>query len=225
VPRPKQRTPELRDRVLRVALDVLAEDGVAGLTTRAVAARAGTSVPAIYELFGDKAGLVRELFVEGFRRLADRMVAVGVTDDPRDDLLRLIAAYRRFVRDSPTLADVMFSKPFAAMGPGPDGVAAGVTAREAVVDAVRRAIDGGVVAGDPVDVAHVLLALAQGLVAQEAAGWLGRSPESVERRWALALDATLDGLRPGRPGPLTGTGDAASRGSRPTDSRNGPTLR
>ena len=82
------------------------------------------------------------------------------------------------------------------MGPGPDGVLAGVTARETVVDAVRRAIDAGVVAGDPVDVAHVLLAMAQGLVAQESAGWLGRSSESVERRWARALDATLDGLRP-----------------------------
>jgi hypothetical protein len=28
-----------------------------------------TSVPAVYELFGDKAGLVREIFFEGFRRL------------------------------------------------------------------------------------------------------------------------------------------------------------
>ena len=196
MPRPKQRTPELRDRVLHAALAVLAEEGVGGLTTRAVAQRAGTSVPAIYELFGDKAGLVREVFVEGFRRLASCIAELSVTDDPRGDLVRLLAAYRRFVRDNPRLADVMFSKPFADVGPGPDGVAAGIASRDGFVDAVRRAVDAGVVAGDPVDVAHVLLAMAQGLVSQEAAGWLGRSPASIERRWALAVDVALDGLRP-----------------------------
>lgn len=58
VPRPKQRTPELRDEVLRVALTMLATDGVEGFTTRRVASGASTSVPAVYELFGDKAGLV-----------------------------------------------------------------------------------------------------------------------------------------------------------------------
>ena len=60
VPRPKQRTSELRDQVLRVALDLLSRDGVAGFTARAVAQSAATSVPAVYELFGDKAGLVQE---------------------------------------------------------------------------------------------------------------------------------------------------------------------
>ena len=65
MPRPKQRTPELRDHVLHVALATLAADGVTGFTTRNVARQAQTSTPAVYELFGDKAGLVREVFFEG----------------------------------------------------------------------------------------------------------------------------------------------------------------
>jgi hypothetical protein len=40
----------------------------------------------------------------------------------------------------------------------------------------------------------VLLALAQGLAAQESAGWLGSSRESRDRRWELAVAAVLDGL-------------------------------
>src|SRR5215467_676533 len=60
MPRAKQRTAALRDRVLQVAVAMLASDGVAGFTTRRVAERAATSTPAVYELFGDKAGLVRE---------------------------------------------------------------------------------------------------------------------------------------------------------------------
>ncbi len=67
MPRAKQRTPELRDRVLDVAITTLGEEGIARFTTRRVAERAGTSVPAVYELFDDKAGLVRAMFFEGFR--------------------------------------------------------------------------------------------------------------------------------------------------------------
>jgi AcrR family transcriptional regulator len=48
---------------------MLATEGVAGFTTRRLAAAASTSTPAVYELFGDKAGLLRELFYEGFRQL------------------------------------------------------------------------------------------------------------------------------------------------------------
>jgi hypothetical protein len=38
------------------------------------------------------------------------------------------------------------------------------------------------------------VALAHGLSVQEAGGWLGTSPASVERRWTLAFEAALDGL-------------------------------
>ena len=72
MPRAKQRTPELRDRVLDVAITTLGEEGIARFTTRRVAERAGTSVPAVYELFDDKAGLVRAMFFEGFRLLGAR---------------------------------------------------------------------------------------------------------------------------------------------------------
>ena len=48
--------------------------------------------------------------------------------------------------------------------------------------------------GDATDVAHVLLATAQGMAAVEVAGWLG-SKALVDRRWRLAVDAVLAGLR------------------------------
>jgi hypothetical protein len=67
----------------------------------------------------------------------------------------------------------MFSRPVADFQPGPDEARAGV------------------------DIAHILLAAAQGLAAQETAGWLGTSKASVDRRWALGIGAVLDGLTPG----------------------------
>ena len=81
MPRAKQRTPELRDRVLEVAIATLGEEGIARFTTRRVAERAGTSVPAVYELFDDKAGLVRAMFFEGFRLLGGELAKIPQTDD------------------------------------------------------------------------------------------------------------------------------------------------
>ena len=63
----------LRERLLASAVDLLAEGGAGGLTARSVAARAETSAPALYELFGDKSGVVRELYFEGFRMLGDEL--------------------------------------------------------------------------------------------------------------------------------------------------------
>lgn len=193
MPRAKQRTPELRDHLLRVAVDVLAREGVAGFTTRRVARAAETSPPAVYELFGDKAGLVRAVFFEGFRLLRGRLEAVAATDDARADLLALAAVLRRFAADEPVLADVMFSRPFADFDPTPDEAEAGAGVRRLIVRTVRRAVDDGALHGDPTDVAHGLLALTLGLAAAEQSGRLGTSRASRDRRWSTALDALLTG--------------------------------
>ena len=194
MPRAKQRTSALRDRVLQVALDLLARAGVAGFTTREVARGAQTSTPAVYELFGDKAGLVRGVFFEGFRLLRRYLEPVDASGDPRRDLVRLVATYRAFLRDHPALAHVMFSRPFADFDPGPEERAAGTAVREFIVARVQRCIDAGVFAGDATDIAHVLVALTQGLAAAELAARLGTSPASIDRRWTLGVAAVLDGL-------------------------------
>ncbi|HWX96539.1 MAG TPA: TetR/AcrR family transcriptional regulator [Solirubrobacteraceae bacterium] len=194
MPRAKLRTPELRDHVLSVAVDLLARDGVAGFTARRIATEANTSTPAIYELFGDKSGLVREVFFEGFRLLRRQLDAVDRSDDPRADLLELLSRYRGFMRENPVLSDVMFSRPFTDFEPGPAELDASGSVRIFIVELVSRCIEAGVLRGDPTDVAHVLVALVQGLAAAENAGRLGTSIESVDRRWALAVKAAIDGL-------------------------------
>jgi AcrR family transcriptional regulator len=198
VPRAKQRTGQLREHIVQVAVAMLAADGVGEFTTRKVAERAQTSPPAVYELFGDKAGLVREVFFEGFRLLGDCFGRLRESDDPRADLLRAVQVFRAFASGNPVLTQVMFSRPFADFDPGPAEVEAGAATREFIVHRVRRCIRAGIIDGDPADIAHGLLALAQGLAMQEAAGWLGSSRASVNRRWNLAVRALLAGLAPAR---------------------------
>lgn len=196
MPRAKLRTPELRAQVLQAAEATLAEDGPAGFTTRRVAERASTSAPAIYELFGDKGGLIRELFYEGFRRLVDDLDGFEPTDDPRVDIEHLIARFRSFARTNPALFAIMFSRPFTDFDPGADERRAGARAQRVVLDQVKRATASGDLAGDPTDIALALLALALGLATQETAGWMGSSKAAVDRRWQLGVTALLDGLRP-----------------------------
>jgi AcrR family transcriptional regulator len=196
MPRPKQRTPELRDQVLTAAVAVLAEHGVAGLTARRVASDAGTSTSAVYELFGDKGGLVRAIFFEGFRALRRHLESSVDAEDERFALRQIVQALRTFMAGSPVLARVMFERPFADFDPGPDDIAAGAAVREFIVGQAQRAVTAGAISADATDVSHVLIGLALGLAAQESAGWLGTSPASADRRWSIGIEALLDGLSP-----------------------------
>jgi AcrR family transcriptional regulator len=200
MPRTKQRTPELRAKLLDSAVDLLGREGSAGFTTRSIARAADTSPPAVYELFGDRGGLIREVFFEGFRLLGARLAAVEQTADPRADLIAMTGTYRDFVRRNPELAQVMFSRPFTDFSPGGAEIRKSGSVRERIVAAVRRCIEAGVLVGDEIDIAHAIVALTQGLAAAESARRLGTSKASVDRRWTLAIDALLDGFAPGQVG-------------------------
>jgi AcrR family transcriptional regulator len=194
MPRAKQRTPELRDRVLLHAVDLLARDGVGGFTARRIAREAATSTPAVYELFGDKAGLLREVFFEGFRLLRQRLDELPRTADPRADLIALADAYRDFIHKHPVLAQLMFSRPFADFDPGESELRAGASVRKFIVERVRAAIDADVLRGDATDVSHIFVATVQGLAAADLDGRLGNSRAAIDRRWRLAIDALIMGF-------------------------------
>ena len=199
VPRTKQRTNALRERGVASALAVLAEEGVAGLTTRTVARRANASVPAIYEVFGDKAGLIREVFVEGFRLLADELEQIAESADPLHDLLQVCEAFRQFVLANPVLAQTMFSRPFAEFHPTTDDNKAGLRVSKVFVHHARAAVRAGALQGDPTDIAHMFFAFVEGLAAAESANRLGGSKQSIDRRWRVSLSALIKGLQPPQP--------------------------
>ena len=189
--RPKLRDAQLRERILHSALELLEAEGVGAVTTRAVARRAGTSAPAIYELFGDKTGLVRALFFEGFRQLGDAYGAIALTDDPVGDLHATANAFRRFALERPKLFLIMFSQPFASFEPTPAERRLGETTRHFVTARIRRAIDSGDLGGDAGDLEHTFVGLALGLATQETGGWLGSSRSACDRRWRKGFDALL----------------------------------
>lgn len=194
MPPRKQRTPALRKRIRVEALDLLERGGPAGLRARAVATAAGTSTAAVYELFGDKAGLIRSLYDEGFEQLREDLESLSLTDDPAQDVRELFQATRRFGRKRPQLFEVMFSRPFEEFEPDQDDRRMTGSLFSLVVERVARWLEHEGSEADPIDVARVLISANRGLIADENAGILGSTPASRSRRWNLTFDALLAGI-------------------------------
>jgi len=194
VGRPKVRTEDLRDDVLRCTLAALEEGGPLAVSARRVAASAGTSTGALYEFFGDKAGLVRAAYVEGFAALQRALAGVEPDDDARRSLVRVLAASRTFAQQRPMLFELMYARPFAEFAPGVGDREAAVGVYRTIVGAVRRWLREAGSDLSATEAAHVLVAAHRGFVATELAGIAGSTPASVERRYRRGVAAVLDGL-------------------------------
>lgn len=89
---------ELRDVVVRVATDLLAQVGdVQALTMRAVAAAAGVTAPSVYRHFPDKETLVQTIIAERFDEFTTALDAAAAAAGA-DPLARLEAMARAYVR-------------------------------------------------------------------------------------------------------------------------------
>ncbi|MCD0444008.1 TetR/AcrR family transcriptional regulator [Glycomyces sp. A-F 0318] len=195
MPRPRKRDyDDLRRDLIDAGGRLLADEGPAALSTRRVAQATGTSTTAVYSLFGDKAGLVREMFVEGFDRLAAAFAAVPRTGDPLADLLALGDAYRANALANPHLYELMFARPVPEFRPAPEAGRRIRSTFDALVAACARCVEAGVFAeADPDAVAVQLNAMAHGLCSLELRGALGDAAEA-RAHWRRAFAALTRGL-------------------------------
>jgi len=196
VGRPKAYDDALRIRLVEAAAQLLADEGVGAVTTRRVAAAVGTSTTAIYSLIGSKDELVREMHREGFQRLADHLAKVELTDDPLADLSELGAAYHAMAVESPHLYNVMFGVSWPSFEPDAADRRLARGTLQVLVDAVARAVDAGLLEGDPTDLALELWSYNHGLTSLGLTGMLG-PPAAVRRRLASGARALRAGHAPG----------------------------
>lgn len=164
----------MRVRLLESAAHLLAVDGPAGLSTRKVAAAAGTSTMSVYAQFGSMPELVKAVVDEGFDRLADEFQAAPTTDDPIADLGGIFAAYIRHARTSPDLYVVMFGT--ASLGGyrgGPEDLQqTGHYAYDYIAAAAERALTAGRIKGrSPRAIASQIWTALHGYVLLESAGY------------------------------------------------------
>jgi AcrR family transcriptional regulator len=104
----------LRDALLTASLDILAEDGVDGLSLRTIAKATGVSATAPYGHFRDKEDLLAAVAETGFQRLALKMAesATGVKT-VQEKIERLVMGYVRFAQENKQLFSLMFGRELA----------------------------------------------------------------------------------------------------------------
>ena len=192
--RPKEHDEATRERLLDAAERLSAKYGWDALTVRGIAEEAGTSTRAVYALFGSKQGLEQALHEVMFTRLRDLMQGRERSDDPRQDVLNLSLAYRRWATERPErYALAMHRFVGKRRRPrSPEGVAVSRAALQELRDSVQRAHDAGVLVGnrDPEDVVTQLRAAVHGLAEFENLGLLDPDPDA---HWLTAVSALLDG--------------------------------
>ncbi|MGD0145106.1 MAG: TetR/AcrR family transcriptional regulator, partial [Rhizomicrobium sp.] len=100
---------DLRNSLRDAARAILEEEGLAGLSLRAVARRAGVSHAAPYRHYSNHEALLVELAIEGFAELRAEITTAAYGPGLEDDRISDIgAAYMRFVARRPALARLMF---------------------------------------------------------------------------------------------------------------------
>ena len=110
-PRSRYHHGDLREALLEAAESLLEEEGVAGLTLRACARRAGVSHAAPKHHFADVSELLAEVAARSFDRLTETLEAEyrsGSAQDPEARFTGVFRAYVNFARRWPDHFRLMF---------------------------------------------------------------------------------------------------------------------
>ncbi len=100
---------ELREMALKAARNIVKDEGIQKLTTRAVAKRIGYSVGTLYVLFKNADDLKFELNALNLAELRSRMIdATSQISDPAERLMAMGHFYLAFALASPNLWRLMF---------------------------------------------------------------------------------------------------------------------
>jgi AcrR family transcriptional regulator len=177
---------DLRAACLRAAMELLEQDGAAGLSVRAVARRAGVSPGAPYRHYADRDALVSAVAAEGYRELSAYLSAAHPSPSTPDDLAAVAVAYVQFALEHPALFRTMFSDPCDA--DSSERVSATTAIAEYVGALVRRAFPGA----DPGALSTAIWAVVHGLAFLHLDGKLDTStPQAVADRVHAAVLALV----------------------------------
>jgi AcrR family transcriptional regulator len=181
---------DLRAACLRAALELLEEDGAAGLSLRAVARRAGVAPSAPYRHYADRDALISAVAAVGYRELAGFLAAASPAPSTPEDLAAVAVAYVQFALQRPALFRMMFGEPCDRESG--ERVAATAAITEYVAGIVRSCFPGA----DAESLAIALWAFVHGLAFLYLDGKFDASTtDAVPNRVEAAVHALLTASR------------------------------
>lgn len=134
---------DLRRQVLDAALEVIIDKGLASLSFREVARRAGVSHQAPYHHFGDKESIYAAIAAEGYRMLASALRTALAGGTPIEAFRRSGRAYVNFALTHPAHYRVMFRPDLVRAERFPDLQQAGAEAWSELEETVARLRQSG----------------------------------------------------------------------------------
>lgn len=146
-----QRRRETMEQVLDTAVEVMVDQGVAGLTLGEVARRMGIRPPSLYGYFDGKHALYDALFERGWRDLSAALHdahAASATDDLVAGLFERSAVFVRWSVEHPAYAPLMFWRPVPGFIPSASAYGPAVELADFARGLLRQLRDGAVLAAD-----------------------------------------------------------------------------
>lgn len=155
----------LKLNIIEAAAAIMQEHGPEAVTIRRVADTMECPTKIIYNLFGSKEGLAKELFLEGCKLMAAEFRAVPDHANLEEYLRTLGQAYWDFSRNYTSYYMVMFGGAFSEFKPEEESLQAIVTALQQVILIITQAIEQGFIAEkDPILVVNLVWATLHGTI-------------------------------------------------------------
>lgn len=107
----------LRRGILDDASNLLMQEGPAALSMRKIATLVGCSTMMLYTSFGNKQGLIDQLYLRGFELLRQALESVSHPGVPLDYIWELCHAYQQFAMENSTYYAIMFANPIPEYAP------------------------------------------------------------------------------------------------------------
>jgi AcrR family transcriptional regulator len=180
------------ERLIRAALELIAESGIESVTLRGIGERAGYSRGLVNYRFGTKEALLRSAAGHLLRRWSDEVMLPAVGDKIGLAALReMVSEYLKVLRSPEPFAKAYHTLVYAALGPIPQLRAELMLLhqelRERIAEWIRKGIERGEIRSDvdPLDEAAIFHGAMRGIGHQ----WM-LDPESVdlERAYAALID-------------------------------------
>lgn len=179
-------------RILEVAAELLERDGGQALSTRAVAAAAGIRAASLYQLFGDKDGLLSALAVHAFDLYLARKQTLSSSGDPVEDMRRGWDMHVDFGLRHPAFYVLMYGTDRPGRRPP-----AAQEAQELLMTFLGRAAAEGRLRVPPVLAAHLVLAAVTGVtLSLIGVPESDRDPEVSPRMREALIDALTTDTSP-----------------------------
>lgn len=144
---------DLKNALIQAGIEILAEEGVGGLSLRKAARKAGVSHAAPYAHFADKQTLIAAIASDGHGKINERLNAVLVTydGDPLRQFLNTVWAYVQFGLEAPAHYKITFSGAIQDEHSHPEFVEFSQRNMQVLITIVERCRATGILRSDDMD--------------------------------------------------------------------------